>query len=100
MFGIIDIDIHLGLVHGSVEKLIEVKIWNQALCYFGRLDYVSSVIQEEVFMLFRINDIDSICLFNRLSINELIKVTNHLLAVSCPLGDVSAIKSILLNRMI
>ena len=72
---ILDVDIHLGLLHRSVEKLIEVKIWNQAVGYFDRLDYVSSVIQEEVFIcsLELINDIDSICLFNRLSISELIK---------------------------
>ncbi len=94
---ILAIDIHIGLLHRSVDKLIEIKVWNQALGYFDRLDYVSSIVYEEVFIcsLELINDVDCIYIMNRLFIIELIRIINHLLAISCHLGDVRAISFIL-----
>ena len=39
-------DPHIGLLHRGTEKLIEYKNYMQALPYFDRLDYVSTMAQE------------------------------------------------------
>ena len=39
-------DPHIGLLHRGTEKLIEYKTYMQALPYFDRLDYVSTITQE------------------------------------------------------
>jgi len=36
-------DPHIGLLHRGTEKLIEYKTFSQALPYFDRLDYVSTM---------------------------------------------------------
>jgi NADH:ubiquinone oxidoreductase subunit D len=44
-------DPHIGLRHRGIEKLIEYKIFLQALPFFYRLDYVSMMAQEHVYSL-------------------------------------------------
>src|SRR5690349_12385788 len=44
-------DPHIGLLHRGTEKLIEHKNFFQALPYFDRLDYVSMMVQEHVYIL-------------------------------------------------
>ena len=36
-------DLHIGLLHRGIEKLIEHKTYLQALPYFDRLDYFTNV---------------------------------------------------------
>jgi NADH:ubiquinone oxidoreductase subunit D len=38
---VVRVDPHIGLLHRGTEKLIEHKIYLQALPYFDRLDYVA-----------------------------------------------------------
>src|SRR5580658_5262815 len=42
---------HIGLLHRGTEKLIETKMYLQALPYFDRLDYVSMMSQEHVYSM-------------------------------------------------
>jgi NADH-quinone oxidoreductase subunit D len=45
------VDPHIGLLHRGTEKLIEAKIYQQAIPYFDRLDYVAPMNQEHAFCL-------------------------------------------------
>jgi NADH-quinone oxidoreductase subunit D len=45
------VDPHIGLLHRGTEKLIEHKIYQQAIPYFDRLDYVAPMNQEHAFCL-------------------------------------------------
>jgi NADH-quinone oxidoreductase subunit D len=45
------VDPHVGLLHRGTEKLIEYKIYQQAIPYFDRLDYVAPMNQEHAFCL-------------------------------------------------
>jgi NADH-quinone oxidoreductase subunit D len=45
------VDPHIGLLHRGTEKLIEYKIYQQAIPYFDRLDYVAPMNQEHAFCL-------------------------------------------------
>jgi NADH-quinone oxidoreductase subunit D len=45
------VDPHIGLLHRGTEKLIEQKIYQQAIPYFDRLDYVAPMNQEHAFCL-------------------------------------------------
>jgi len=47
---IISVDPHIGLLHRGTEKLIESKTYMQALPYLDRLDYVSMMAQDIVFL--------------------------------------------------
>ena len=40
----------LGLLHRGSEKLIEYNSYNSSMPYFDRLDYVSTVTQELLFL--------------------------------------------------
>ena len=44
-------DPHIGLLHRGTEKLIEYKTYMQALPYFDRLDYVSTMCNEQCFSI-------------------------------------------------
>ena len=44
------VDAHIGLLHRGTEKLIEYKTYMQALPYFDRLDYVSMMSQDMLFL--------------------------------------------------
>ncbi len=45
------VDPHIGLLHRGTEKLIEYKVYQQAIPYFDRLDYVAPMNQEHAFCL-------------------------------------------------
>ena len=45
------LDIHIGLLHRSTEKLIEIKHYEKSIPYFDRLDYVSMMNQEHAYCL-------------------------------------------------
>ena len=49
--GALFISPEIGLLHRGTEKLMECNYYNSNIGYFDRLDYVSGVIQELVFIL-------------------------------------------------
>jgi len=87
-------DPHIGLLHRGTEKLIENKTYLQALPYFDRLDYVSMMAQEHVFVL----SVEKLlncqvplrAQYIRVLFSELTRILNHLLAISCHALDVGA----------
>lgn len=87
-------DPHIGLLHRGTEKLIENKTYLQALPYFDRLDYVSMMAQEHVYVLSvekLLNcQIPLRAQYIRVIFSEITRILNHLLAVSCHALDVGA----------
>merc|ERR1712194_392901 len=88
-------DTHIGLLHRGTEKLMEGKIYLHSLPYFDRLDYVSMLIQEHAYCL----AIEKVLNKNFYQTNfskirslydELTRILNHLLAVSCHALDVGS----------
>jgi len=96
---IINCDPHIGLLHRGTEKLIENKNFVQSLPYFDRLDYVSTLSQESAFTI----SIDKLMnvyknTYNNLirtTFDELTRILNHLLAISCHALDVGSMSTIL-----
>ena len=92
---IINNDTHIGLLHRGTEKLMETKIFLHSLPYFDRLDYVSMLIQEHAYCLsieklLNKNSYQSNFSKVRSLYDELTRILNHLLALSCH-ADVSAL---------
>ena len=92
-------DIHIGLLHRGTEKLIETKNYLLGLPYFDRLDYCSMLVQEHGFCLGleALNNKVNNNLYNlniRTLFDELTRILNHLLAVSCHSLDVGSMSSI------
>lgn len=92
---IIYCDPHIGLLHRGTEKLIESKNFQQALPYFSRLDYVSTMSQEHAYVL---------CLEQLLKLNiplraqiirtlfsEITRILNHLMSLTTHALDVGAL---------
>ena len=87
-------DPHIGLLHRGTEKLIENKTYLQSLPYFDRLDYVSMMAQEHVYVL----SVEKLlncqvplrAQYIRVLFSEITRILNHLLAVSCHALDVGA----------
>lgn len=91
---IIKIDPHIGLLHRGTEKLIENKTYLQALPYFDRLDYVSMMSQEHVYVL-AIEKLLNLSVplraqYIRVLFSEITRLLNHLLAITCHALDVGA----------
>jgi len=91
---IYSVDPQIGLLHRGTEKLIEYKHVLQALPYFDRLDYVSMMIQEHVFIL-GIEQLLQLQIplraqFIRVLFSELTRILNHLLAITAHALDVGA----------
>lgn len=91
-------DPHIGLLHRGTEKLIENKIYIHATPYFDRLDYVSTIVQENVYCtavdkLKRVK-YNSIQLATRSMYDELTRILNHMLAISCHALDVGSMSTI------
>nr|AHA41623.1 NADH dehydrogenase subunit 7 [Colponema vietnamica]ATY40843.1 NADH dehydrogenase subunit 7 [Colponema vietnamica] len=87
-------DPHIGLLHRGTEKLLEYKTWIQGLPYFDRLDYVSMLAQEHAYVL-AIEQLGKISVplraqYIRVIFDELTRILNHLLAVSCHALDIGA----------
>ena len=91
---IIKADPHIGLLHRGTEKLIEHKLYIQALPYFDRFDYVSMMVQEHVYCLTiekLLNiDIPLRAKYIRVLFSELTRILNHLLAITTHALDVGA----------
>lgn len=95
---ILNCDPHIGLLHRGTEKLIENKIYLHALPYFDRLDYVSTICQENVYCtaVDRASGVNYNTYINsvRSLYDELTRILNHLLAISCHALDVGSMSSI------
>src|SRR3954463_4266941 len=79
-------DPHIGLLHRGTEKLIEFKNYLQALPYFDRLDYVSMMIQEHVYVL-ALENLNNIKIplraqFIRVIFSEITRLLNHLMSIT------------------
>ena len=93
------LDPHIGLLHRGSEKLMEDKIYLQGLPYFDRFDYVSMLVQEHAYCL-AIESLLGTTNYNssisqvRTLYDELTRILNHLLAISCHALDVGSMSSI------
>jgi NADH dehydrogenase (ubiquinone) Fe-S protein 2 len=96
---VVKADPHIGLLHRGTEKLIEYKNYLQALPYFDRLDYVSMMAQEHAYSLAvekLINaNVPKRAQFIRVMFDEITRILNHLLAVTCHALDVGAMTPLL-----
>ena len=86
-------DPHIGFLHRGTEKLIESKLYLQALPYFDRLDYVSMMSQEHAFCIciekaLKSTNYTSFYIKIRLIFDELTRLLNHFLTISTHSLDV------------
>lgn len=87
------VDPHIGLLHRGTESLIESKYYHKSIPYFDRLDYVSMATQEHAYCLAveklqKKQQINLEIHLQRILIDELTRIMNHMLAVSCHALDV------------
>ena len=92
-------DPHIGLLHRGTEKLIETKLYINALPYFDRLDYVSILLQEHAFCisvekLLKKAPYSISVASTRTILDELTRVFNHYLAIACHALDVGSMSPI------
>lgn len=90
-----DLDVHIGLLHRGTERLIEHKSVTQAVPYFDRLDYVSTLAQEHCFVL-AVERLLNLSIPRRAQhirvvALELTRILNHLLAITTHALDVGAL---------
>jgi NADH dehydrogenase (ubiquinone) Fe-S protein 2 len=88
-------DPHIGLLHRGTEKLIETKTVLQALPYFDRLDYVSTMAQEHAFVL-SVEQLAGVAVprrarYIRLLYSEITRILNHLMSVTTHALDIGAL---------
>jgi NADH dehydrogenase (ubiquinone) Fe-S protein 2 len=86
---------HIGLLHRGTEKLIEQKLYIQALPYFDRLDYVSMMAQEHGFCInieMLLNIITPVrAQYIRVLFLEITRLLNHLMAITTHAMDIGAL---------
>lgn len=92
---IVRADPHVGFLHRATEKLMEYKHYNQSLPFMDRLDYVSTLANEQAFCiavekLLNI-EIPPRAKAIRVLCSELIRVANHMLNVSGTILDAGGI---------
>ena len=86
-------DSHVGFLHRGSEKLMEYRTYLKSLPYFDRLDYVSMMTQEHAFCI-AIESLSKSVSYTALYVqirvlfDELTRIMNHLLALSCHSMDV------------
>lgn len=88
-------DPHIGFLHRATEKLMEHKHYNQSLPFLDRLDYVSTMANEQTFAL-AIENLLNIqapprAQAIRVMCTELARLANHLLNVSGTVLDAGGI---------
>lgn len=86
---------HIGLLHRGTEKLMENKLYIQALPYLDRLDYVSMMAQEHAFCLiiesFFNCEIPLRAQYIRVIFSEITRILNHLMAITTHAMDIGAL---------
>ncbi len=89
------VDPHIGLLHRGTEKLIEYKIYQQAIPYFDRLDYVAPMNQEHAFCLAAEKllglEVPKRAQLIRVLYAEIGRLLSHLLNVTTQAMDVGAL---------
>ncbi|XP_046980336.1 NADH-ubiquinone oxidoreductase 49 kDa subunit-like [Schistocerca americana] len=87
-------DPHIGLLHRGTEKLIEYKTYMQALPYFDRLDYVSTMCNEQCYALAvekLLNiEVPRRAKYIRVLFAEITRLLNHIVATASHMLDVGA----------
>lgn len=92
-------DPNIGLLHRGSEKLIESRTFVNAMPYFDRLDYVSTILQERSYSL-NIESASGLVVRSsflkrtRVVLDELTRILNHYLGVACHALDVGSMSSI------
>lgn len=93
------IDCQIGFLHRGTEKLLEYKCANQCLPYFDRLDYVSIIHNEHVFIvameLLCVSSLNLRISIIRIMLLEITRVFNGLLAISCAIFDLGSLSPLL-----
>jgi NADH dehydrogenase I D subunit len=88
-------DPHIGLLHRGTEKLIEHKTYIQALPYFDRLDYVSTMAQEHCYSILIENhlrlELPLRATYIRVIFLEFTRILNHLMAITTHALDLGAL---------
>ena len=89
------VDPHIGLLHRGTEKLIESKIFLQAMPYFDRLDYCAPMNQEHAYCL-AIEKLLGITVpyrgqLIRVLYSEIGRILSHILNVTTQAMDVGAL---------
>jgi NADH:ubiquinone oxidoreductase subunit D len=92
-------DIHIGFLHRSSEYLISKTTFLKALPFFDRLDYVSMMTQEHAYCLtieklLGVNYLSSGLNMLRVLFDELTRLLNHFLAISCHALDIGGMSCI------
>lgn len=86
---------HIGLLHRGTEKLIETKLYIQALPYLDRLDYVSMMAQEHAYCLLIENmlncNVPLRAQLIRVIFSEITRILNHLMSITTHAMDVGAL---------
>jgi NADH:ubiquinone oxidoreductase subunit D len=92
-------DPHVGLLHRGTEKLMEYKTYNQGLPYVDRMDYVSMMSQEHAYSLAVEKllgvEVPKRAQYIRVIFDEITRILNHILAVTCHALDVGALTPML-----
>ena len=93
------LDTHIGLLHRGTEFLAETKFYEKNLPYFDRLDYVSMMTQEHAYCLaieslLGVNNVFLTVNYTRILFDELTRILNHMLAISCHALDVGSMSSV------
>ncbi len=87
-------DPHIGLLHRGTEKLAESKIYNQAIGYMDRLDYVSMMCNEHGYVMAlekMLNiEVPIRAQYIRVMFDEITRILNHLLWLGAHALDVGA----------
>jgi len=92
-------DPHVGLLHRGTEKLMEDKIYLHSIPYFDRFDYVSMLVQEHAYCL-AIESLLGTLNYSatfvqiRTIYDEITRILNHLLAISCHALDVGSMSPV------
>lgn len=93
------LDPHIGLLHRGTESLLTQKHYIKGIPYFDRLDYVSMLSQEHVYCLgierlLGCKHVSAEINWLRIMFDELTRVLNHLLAVSCHALDIGSMSTL------
>lgn len=92
-------DPHIGLLHRGSEKLAEDKMYLHSMPYFDRFDYVSMMVQEHAYCLAiesLMGTVNYTATFTlvRTMFDELTRILNHMLAVSCHALDIGSMSTV------
>lgn len=93
------LSVEFGLLHRGSEKLIEMHYYSGSLPYFDRMDYVSTITQECLFIgaiekLLGVI-VDVYLSWTRVVCIEFNRVLNHLLAITTHAIDIGVFSSML-----